>query len=112
MTPSTVACAVAIRCPISTPFPLPMTRNGTRGRVVLRLARTSCPEAGRRLAQGTPSRRPMRRLGGNIPGLLCVVGGERADGYFSIGAARILARAVPFEGVCVLPMDPATLVPT
>ncbi len=31
---------------------------------------------------------------------------------FSIGAARILARAVPFEGVCVLPMDPATLVPT
>ena len=31
---------------------------------------------------------------------------------FSFGAARILARAVPFEGVCVLPMDPATLVPT
>ena len=31
---------------------------------------------------------------------------------FSIGAARILARAVPFEGVCVLTMDPATLVPT
>jgi DNA-binding CsgD family transcriptional regulator len=31
---------------------------------------------------------------------------------FSFGAARILARAVPFEGVCVLTMDPATLVPT
>jgi DNA-binding CsgD family transcriptional regulator len=31
---------------------------------------------------------------------------------FSLGAARILARAVPFEGVCVLTMDPATLVPT
>jgi DNA-binding CsgD family transcriptional regulator len=31
---------------------------------------------------------------------------------FALGAARILARAVPFEGVCVLTMDPATLVPT
>ena len=31
---------------------------------------------------------------------------------FSIGAARILARAVPFDGVCVLTMDPATLLPT
>jgi hypothetical protein len=31
---------------------------------------------------------------------------------FSLGAARILARAVPFDGVCVLTMDPATLVPT
>src|SRR3954465_3450539 len=31
---------------------------------------------------------------------------------FSLGAARILRRAVPFEGVCVLTMDPATLVPT
>jgi hypothetical protein len=31
---------------------------------------------------------------------------------FSLGAARILARAVPFEGLCVLTMDPATLVPT
>jgi hypothetical protein len=31
---------------------------------------------------------------------------------FALGAARILARAVPFEGVCVAPMDPATLVPT
>ena len=95
-------------------------------------------------------RRPMRRLGRNIPGLLYVVRGERADGYvcshapmqggglstvatsperlrddlvrlvhrgadvrgFSIGAARILARAVPFEGVCVITMDPATLLPT
>ena len=31
---------------------------------------------------------------------------------FALGAARILARAVAFEGVCVLTMDPATLVPT
>ena len=31
---------------------------------------------------------------------------------FALGAARIIARAVPFEGVCVLTMDPATLVPT
>jgi DNA-binding CsgD family transcriptional regulator len=31
---------------------------------------------------------------------------------FSLRAARILRRAVPFEGVCVLTMDPATLVPT
>src|SRR5919106_4226275 len=31
---------------------------------------------------------------------------------FALGAARILGRAVPFEGVCMLTMDPATLVPT
>ena len=31
---------------------------------------------------------------------------------FALGATRILARAVPFEGVCVLPMDPATVMPT
>jgi len=31
---------------------------------------------------------------------------------FAFGAGRILARAVPFEWMCVLPMDPATLVPT
>ena len=31
---------------------------------------------------------------------------------FALGAAGILARAVPFEGVCVLTMDPATLMPT
>jgi hypothetical protein len=31
---------------------------------------------------------------------------------FSLGASRILGRAVPFEGWCVLTMDPATLVPT
>jgi DNA-binding CsgD family transcriptional regulator len=38
---------------------------------------------------------------------------QRADVRdFALGAARILARAVPFEGVCVLTMDPATLVPT
>ena len=31
---------------------------------------------------------------------------------FAFGAARILARAVPFEGVFVATMDPATLMPT
>jgi DNA-binding CsgD family transcriptional regulator len=31
---------------------------------------------------------------------------------FSLRAARILARAVPFEGVVAMTMDPATLVPT
>ena len=31
---------------------------------------------------------------------------------YSLGAARILAREVPFDGICVLTMDPATLVPT
>jgi DNA-binding CsgD family transcriptional regulator len=31
---------------------------------------------------------------------------------FSSRAARILRRAVPFEGVCLLTMDPETLVPT
>jgi len=30
---------------------------------------------------------------------------------FSLGAARSLARAVPFDGVCVLTMDPATVLP-
>jgi DNA-binding CsgD family transcriptional regulator len=30
---------------------------------------------------------------------------------FSLGAARIISRAVPFEGVCVLTMDPDTLLP-
>lgn len=31
---------------------------------------------------------------------------------FSMAAARILRRAVPFDGVCVMTMDPATLLPT
>jgi DNA-binding CsgD family transcriptional regulator len=31
---------------------------------------------------------------------------------FSMDAARILARAVPFDGVCLVTMDPATLLPT
>jgi DNA-binding CsgD family transcriptional regulator len=31
---------------------------------------------------------------------------------FSIAAARALRRAVPFDGVCVLTVDPATLLPT
>jgi DNA-binding CsgD family transcriptional regulator len=32
--------------------------------------------------------------------------------HFALGAIRILRRAVPFEGVCVGPIDPATLLPT
>src|SRR3954452_5590875 len=31
---------------------------------------------------------------------------------FSLGAARILRRGVGFDGVCVLTLDPATLLPT
>lgn len=31
---------------------------------------------------------------------------------FSVAAARALRRAVPFDGVCVLTIDPATLLPT
>jgi DNA-binding CsgD family transcriptional regulator len=38
---------------------------------------------------------------------------RRADlREFALGAARVLNRAVPFEGVCLLTMDPATLVAT
>jgi DNA-binding CsgD family transcriptional regulator len=31
---------------------------------------------------------------------------------FALGAAQILRRAVPFDGVCVITTDPATLMPT
>ena len=31
---------------------------------------------------------------------------------FSIGAAHLLRRSVPFDGVCVVTLDPATLLPT
>ncbi len=31
---------------------------------------------------------------------------------FSLSAARILAQAVPFDGVCMVTMDPATMLPT
>ena len=31
---------------------------------------------------------------------------------FTLGATRILRRAVPFDGFCLLTMDPATLLPT
>jgi len=31
---------------------------------------------------------------------------------FALDAARIVARAVPFDGVCLVTMDPATLLPT
>ena len=33
-------------------------------------------------------------------------------GEFARGVARILRRAVPFDGFCVLTFDPATLLPT
>jgi DNA-binding CsgD family transcriptional regulator len=49
------------------------------------------------------------RLRGDLVGLLHRGGGVRD---FSLGAARILARAIPFDGVCVVTMDPATLLPT
>jgi hypothetical protein len=49
------------------------------------------------------------RLRDDIARLLHRAGGFRD---FSLGAARILRRAVPFEGVCVLAMDPTTLVPS
>ena len=44
-----------------------------------------------------------RELGGLAPG------GARE---FALQAARVLARAVPFDGFCVLTMDPATHLPT
>jgi DNA-binding CsgD family transcriptional regulator len=31
---------------------------------------------------------------------------------FSLAASRVIRRAVPFDGVCLLTMDPATLLPT
>ena len=37
-------------------------------------------------------------------------GGDVRD--FSLKAARLINRAVPFDGVCVLTMDPATFLPT
>ena len=49
------------------------------------------------------------RLRGDVVSLLHRSGGVRD---FSLGAARILARAVPFDGFCVVTMDPATLLPT
>jgi DNA-binding CsgD family transcriptional regulator len=50
-----------------------------------------------------------QRLRGDLSRLLHRRAGVRE---FSLGAARILARAVPFDGVCVVTMDPATLLPT
>jgi DNA-binding CsgD family transcriptional regulator len=49
------------------------------------------------------------RLRSDIVRLVHRAGGVRE---FSFGAARILARAVPFDGFCVLTMDPATFLPT
>jgi DNA-binding CsgD family transcriptional regulator len=49
------------------------------------------------------------RLRGDLKSLLHRGGGVRD---FSLDAARILARAVPFDGVCLVTMDPATLLPT
>ena len=52
---------------------------------------------------GAPAERVRRELGGLAPG------GARE---FALQAARVLARAVPFDGFCVLTMDPATHLPT
>ena len=55
---------------------------------------------------------PRRRRSGprdDIVGLVHRGAGVRE---FSLAAGRILARAVPFDGVCVLTLDPATLLPT
>ena len=49
------------------------------------------------------------RLRGDLKSLLHRSGGVRD---FSLGAGRVLARAVPFDGICVVTMDPATLLPT
>jgi DNA-binding CsgD family transcriptional regulator len=51
----------------------------------------------------------LERLRDDIAGLLHRGSGVRD---FSLEAARLLRRAVGFEGVCFLTMDPATLVPT
>jgi DNA-binding CsgD family transcriptional regulator len=49
------------------------------------------------------------RVGGDLFRLL-----HRGQGVreYSLGAARAISRAVPFDGVCVLTLDPATLLPT
>ncbi|MGA9102540.1 helix-turn-helix transcriptional regulator, partial [Aeromicrobium sp.] len=49
------------------------------------------------------------RLRGELNRLL-----HRGQGVreFSMSAARIVSRAVPFDGVCVVTMDPATMLPT
>ena len=49
------------------------------------------------------------RLRGDLLRLLHRGAGVRD---FSLDAARMLSRAVPFDGVCVLTMDPATQLPT
>ncbi len=49
------------------------------------------------------------RLRGDLVRLVSGAGDLRD---YSAAAARTLARAVPFDGFCVLAMDPATLIPT
>ena len=49
------------------------------------------------------------RVQGDLVRLLHRGGGVRE---FTLAAARILARAVAFDGVCVVTMDPATSLPT
>lgn len=49
------------------------------------------------------------RLRGDLKSLLHRSGGVRD---FSLGATQILARALPFDGTCLVTMDPATLLPT
>ena len=51
----------------------------------------------------------LQRLDGELVELLDRDAGAR---YISLAASRLLARAVPFDGVCVLAVDPVTLLPT
>jgi DNA-binding CsgD family transcriptional regulator len=50
-----------------------------------------------------------QRLGADLVRLVHRGAGLRE---FALGAARILEREVPFDGVCVTTMDPTTLLPT
>ena len=52
---------------------------------------------------------PRERLRGDLVRLVHRGAGVRD---FALGAVRILARVVPFDGACVLTLDPATRLPT
>jgi DNA-binding CsgD family transcriptional regulator len=68
-----------------------------------RFARASAPRRRRRKRSAAASRAQVR---GELTRLLHR-GGTVPD--FALGAARVLSRAVPFDGICILTMDPATL---
>src|SRR3954468_159398 len=44
--------------------------------------------------------------------LVQLIHGGGGGGDFSLGPSCLVARAVPFDGVCLVTMDPATLLPT